>query len=428
MTDNDFITLIQRNQSFKDINSSQVHSAWNSAKEFVKASAVSENDVNFYPLVMQKTMALLQNNGTNSKDEQNNNSIFKKENSVFQAKEALENIIDKNNRNPKFSRTQYVMNMIAEFKDKGILDSEIINKLVDRLRVNADEAEMLLQSYNLIANETKIGNKQATAPKERQVGNKQAKLQKKYSPGTFNYSNKDVYVEQTLKEASIKELEYMDWREKSSKEKATVRFLIGEHLYEMNFTYMDKDRYNWNYEWKELIKMGISKILMVTVAQLNGNFDNLSISKSASNINYLVSDSFFKAMNLAFQMYFEMFATTSQVQFIIFNTSSNNYSNYNIVQKYMNEYFIKKYRNFSFDDIVSNYLTNSTRIPNQIYYAFKNNSKNLLIEEEDAAVQSTDFNNAVPENMIKINMLRWNDSWNQYFIDKLKKGNSNDWE
>jgi len=187
-------------------------------------------------------------------------------------------------------------------------------------------------------------------------------------------------MQQSYKREAIKDLAYMEWKDRSTELLAVVRFLIQEKLYIMEFKNVKEGQSSWNYEWNPLLKQGITNVVAVTIEQLNGDINNQKISVNKNNMYTENKEALFKAMLLAFLEYFKMFNKAKDVQYIMFTAETQ--PRYIFMKEFIKK-FHAKYSNFSEVEEISKLLSkNFVKV-----IACKNSSAKL--KEEDGGDSGT---------------------------------------
>ncbi len=220
-------------------------------------------------------------------------------------------------------------------------------------------------------------------------------------------------LQQSYKREATKDLEYMEWKERSSELLAVVRFLIQEKLYIMEFKNVKEGQSSWNYEWNTLLKQGISNVVTVTIEQLNGDINNQKISVNKNNMYTENKDALFKAMLLAFQEYFKMFNKAKDVQYIMFTAETQ--SRFIFMKEFIKK-FHTKYTNFSEVEEISKLLSkNIIKI-----LACRNSSAKL--KEEDGGSDSSGTVSSDAFDASPFDAGRTRKDWKKDWDSQVKKG------
>jgi hypothetical protein len=125
-----------------------------------------------------------------------------------------------------------------------------------------------------------------------------------------------------MKQEAITDLEYMDWKLKSSNKIAIVRFLIQDKLYQMEFNYIKEGQSNWIYEWNMLAKQGIDSLVTVSIEQLNSDNSYQKIAVNKNNLSTENKPALTKVMLQAFLEYFKDYNKAKDIQYFIFTAES----------------------------------------------------------------------------------------------------------
>jgi hypothetical protein len=373
---------------------STVTNAWELAKAQAKAE-YSETDEEYYPRVVSLTKQFLkpkQNQDSMSPNEQESKftepedahtttSMFRNPppTSTMQPKqEEILDLSDKYYRNPKYSQSSMIFDLIAGLKTKNLNDDEIIHSLVFRLKCSFEEANLILDIYRKANDEPIVGVPPITP--EETVDIIMNDTMQQMSP----------YYEGTQKLYEIKGLEYMDWKAKSNNRNATVRFLILDKMYQMEFTHAVEGTANWNYEWNPVTKQGITSVLLISVEQLNGDYNNLKLSVNKTNLSLENKDALIKVMLKALEEYLDKYNKMKNFQYIFLQAES--LPRYDFLKEFTPK-LCKKYSKLNHSEEVSKLISKST----VRYFAIKNGSAKLKEEEGgdfSGTVSSDSFDSA----------------------------------
>lgn len=246
---------------------------------------------------------------------------------------------------------------------------------------------------------------QTVGEKKQQMNPNQQKPSMFSNPGeNSNYTPKQTAMESTMKE-EIKDLEYFDWKVKSNTMVASVRFLIEEALYQMDFTHAKEGNSQWNSRLSLLSKKGINSVLLVSIDQLNGDPTIQRISSSENPITN--KEKLNKVMNKAFEEYFADYNKMNLFQYVIFTAS--NIPRLQFLLQYA-DCFTKKYTKFELFIEIGNELKQS----GNYYVALKNTTAKLKEDEggDTGTVMASSFGDEIPSDAGRTKK-DWKKDWEQ---------------
>jgi len=410
-----------------NVDSNEASSAWEFAKEQAK-NTYQDSDEAYYPYAISLAKQLMQKNVAPSglptaekpslftdPAETNKQSMFStpppNSNMAPKVNEMID-ISDKNERNPKYKAHEIVFSFIDEMREKGITDTEIVMSLCARMGKTQPESEMILQTYNLLNRKTSDSHVTNIALSVDTVIDSFLNADiETFAPYAEN--TKELNEKKKLHE--IKDLDFFDWKAKSTNLMASVRFLILDKTYQMDFDYTTDSGVKWNQNWNMLKKQGITTLVNVSIDQLNGDYNAQKLSANKSNLSMENKEALSKVMLLAFTEYFQKFNSAKDVQYIIFTAGSQARA------LFLNEFvpkFCKKFPKYALVEEVSIELST----PQIKIFACRNGSVKLKetspIEEDDGAgmgngfgtTASSNFGDAIPSDGER-NRDKWKADW-----------------